>query len=487
MQMDKFTIKAQEYNISIYDDRLGAQITTKNYCTIPNAFTDTIPEVTAITLDQDYYIQKDGTAISTITGTCSLPNYPFTRMVHIYSTTDNGTTWNYCSSTTTGEFTLHSILVNQTYYIKAIVENTAGRKSTGFISNPLFITGKDKNPSDVPDFVVAQFGHQFVLQGKIPSDVDFNHIEVRVDGTSWETSKYLATDITSFPTYISNAGIVDGTHVFRAKAVDNGGNYSTNDIEYILDVTDINTYKNVVLTRDDVLIGGGTLTGLTKLSNGLLVSSSAITYDDFSTYDDYPTTYGEDQTSIGYLSPVIDTFKVGKTNINFCFDFDFYIDNPTYDTLGNRTYGDYPNDTYDHITEPVDIIIEIRLSDDGTTWSNWQTYVSAQYNFRYIQYKITANYEDTATRATIKSLLQYYDVPDATYSQTLSVPATGLDVDYGGIFYETPKQVTPTVIGGSGNVFPDITNSAANGLHIDCYDRTGTKVAGTVLLVCKGY
>jgi hypothetical protein len=486
-EQGKFTIKAQEYNISIYDDRLGSQITTKNYCTIPNAFTDTIPEVTAIALDQDYYIQKDGTAISTITGVCTLPNYPFTRIIHIYSSTNNGTTWNYCSSTTTGEFTLHSILVNQTYYIKAIVENTAGRKSNGFISNPLFITGKDKNPSDVPDFVVAQFGHQFVLQGKIPSDVDFNHIEVRVDGTSWETSKYLATDITSFPTYISNSGIIDGTHVFRAKAVDNGGNYSTNDIEYILNVTDINTYKNIILTRDDVLLGGGTLTGLTVLPNGQFVSSNSITYGDFETYADYPETYGADQTSIGYLSPVIDTFKVGKTNVNFCFDFDFYVDNPTYGTLGDRTYGDYPNDTYGHITEPVDITIEIRLSDDGNTWSVWQTYVSAQYNFRYIQYRITANYEDTATRATIKSLLQYYDVPDATYSQTLSIPATGINVDYGGIFYETPTQITPTVINGSGNVYPDITNSTASGLHIDCYDRTGTKVAGTVLLVCKGY
>lgn len=486
----KWTITAQQYNSSIYDDQLGSKITVANYVTVPNPLTDTVPNCSDIGSSQTYYLQKDGTAVSTLTVDYTLPSYQFLDCIMIYYSIDEGSTWITAGQTTDNSFTISNVLVGDTYYIKLVTKNTMQRYSSGITSDGILITGKDDNPSDITDFVVAQKGDYFVVSGDTPTDLDFNSIEIRYGSTSWASATYLA-NITSFPAYVSNSGVDDGSVVFRAKAIDNGGNYSTNDAEYVVTVSGINDYKNIVLSRDDVTLKDGTLTNIVRNTEGNLISTSSIEYGDFKTYADLPIeTYSEGVQTFTFLSPVIDTYKVGKTGINFIFDYSIYDEEPLYGSFPDRTYGDYPLDAYGQITIENTIAITIRFSDDNETWGDWQTYLAGEYSFRYIQYKLVATYESQTARAIVTKLLQYYDVPDLTFSKTLAVPATGLDVvfaDYDVDFYATPTEVTPTVIGGSGNVFPDITNLTASGLHIDCYDRTGTQVSGTVLLVCKGY
>jgi hypothetical protein len=484
----KYTLKCQQYNVSIYDDALGAQITQKNYVNIPNAFSDTVPEVTGVTTSQSYYVQKDGTAVSTLSVAFTPPTYAFYYQAVIDYSVDDGTTFVNAGYTKTSPFDITGVLISTSYIIRVRVENTAQRLSTGTTTSSVLITGKDAVPNDITGLVVAQTGDYFVVSIDTPTDLDYNSTEVRYGGTSWTTARLLGTMI-SYPSYtLSNNGVDDGTVVFRAKAVDNGGNYSNNDCEYALTVSGINDYKNIVLSRDDAVITSGTLTNLVRLPNGNLVSTSSIEYGDYATYDDLPQpTYGDIVTNIEYLSPVIDTYKTGKTGINFVFSYSFYDDAPVYGSFPNRGYNDYPLDTYDSMTVVSSVTTKIRLSNDGTTWTPWQIYLAGSYTFRYIQWSITATYESQTARAIITKLLQYYDVPDATYSQTLTVPATGLSVGFGSIFYATPTKVIPTVINGLGNVYPDITDLSSTGLTLKCYDRTGTEVAGTVLLVCEGY
>lgn len=487
----KWTIKCQQWNASIYSDYLDQSITYKNYTTVSNAFTDVVPNVTAMEFDQNYYVQSDGTAISTITGKCTLPSYQFYSSTNIYVSTDLGSTYQYLMGTSTGEFTMQGAIVGQVYVFKAVVVNTANRSSSGFISSQVLCSGKDAPPSDVSDFVVAQFNHQFVLQGKIPKDVDFNHCEVRYDGTDWNSSVFLATDITSFPCYISNAGVTDGTHVFRIKAVDNGGNYSSNDKEFVLTVMNINTYKNIILSRNDITDGLGTLENAVQLPSGYLVNPAGITYGDVLGYDysQYPSTYGStSDTSLTYTSPVVDTGKIGWTNVNFCFKFESFadIDAINYGMISDRTYGDYPNDTYRDISLSFETEITVRFSNDNITWTDWQTYVSAEYNFRYIQYKIIGTYSE-GSRFFIESLQQYYDVHDVTVDETISVAAGGTTVTYDEPFYENPSDITMTVVGTTAAIYPRYTSNTKNSITITCYDTSGASVAASVHLIVKGY
>lgn len=482
----KWTIKCQQWNSSIYSDYLDQAITYKNYTTVSNAFTDTIPDITSVTFDQNYYIQRDGSSVSTITGTCAIPSYSFYSSCDIYVST--GGDYSYLMNTATGEFTMQGAKVGQVYTFKILVVNSAGRKSSGVVSQQVICTGKDNPPSDVSDFVVAQFNHQFVLQGSIPTDVDFSHCEVRYDGTSWDTSVFLATDITSFPYYISNAGVTDGSHVFRVKAVDNGGNYSVNDKEYVCTVRNINTFKNVILSRDDITDGLGTLDGMLQIASGALVSREGITYGEIDgyTYEQYPGTYGS-TGGCGYTSQVVDLGKVTWSNVNFCFSFEAFSEpeHTTYADIADRTYGDHVNDTYGNITVPYNTVITVRFSNDNSTWTDWQTYVSGEYYFRYIQYKITVTYSPNS-RFYIRSLQQYYDVHDVNINKTISVAAGGTVVTYDEEFFTVPTDIIMNIM-DSTTVYPRYTDSTKSSIKITCYNSSGTSVPGTVQLIVHGY
>lgn len=488
-----YTIEAEQYNASIYDDSVGAQIQIIDRVALDNPYTDIVPNVTAVASNQNYYIQRDGAVISTLTLTYTIPSYSFINTIIVDYSLDDGETWINAGSTIDSTFTISNVIVGKSYMLRVRVQNSAQRLSSGTITSNILITGKDSAPSDLTDFVVCQYGDYIVVSGDNPSDADFNSIEIRYGGTSWDTAKFVKS-ITSFPSTFSNSGLDNGTIVFRAKAIDNGGNYSVNDIKYIMEVSGVNDYKNVILTRNDISeTQTGTLTNLTKTSSNILVSNSSLEYDDFPemTYDNAPfTEYSNVVKSVSYLSAVIDTGKTGKTGINYIFEYNFYDTTPLYDSFPDRTYDEYPLDTYDHVTVKNTITTKVRFSNDNIQWTSWQTYLAGQYNFRYIQYSLSAEYESLTARAEITKLLQYYDVPDVTFSKTFTIPITGLDVvfaDNNADFYLAPTDITPTVINGLGNVYVDITAITATGLHIDCYDRTGAKCAGTVILVCKGY
>ena len=301
--------------------------------------------------------------------------------------------------------------------------------------------------------MVCEFNYWLVFSYIPPNDIDFNSVEIRYGGSSWETSKYFGNIVTS-PSSIINAGLPNGTTVFRAKAIDNGGNYCENEVLYVINIDDVNFYKNIILSRNDIELQDGELSGLTRLSNNNLISSYSLEFDDCNTFDDLPIDYfAEWQGNVEYISPIIDTYKIGKTGINFVFDYDFYDKDPTFDSFPNRNFDDYPFDTFDHMTVITNISIWIKMSNDNQVWGEWQLYQPGQYLFRYIQYKFDGIYESQKCRAEISKLLQYYDVPDLTMSQTITIPTTGLDIvfaDYGCDFYEVPKEVSssPNIVTG---------------------------------------
>ena len=162
----------------------------------------------------------------------------------------------------------------------------------------------------------------------------------------------------------------------------------------------------------------------------------------------------------------------------------------TYGEIGSRTYGEYPYDTYESITIPAIEKIENRFSDDNVVWSDWEKYVAGEKEFRYVQYRYSLRFDGAPSHATITQLAQVYDVPDVEIIETLTIPVGGLEVNfaaYGADFYQPPREITPVVQGGGGNIFPDVTDVSTESVKITCYDRTGASVAGNVLLTVRGY
>lgn len=233
IQEDKgiWTIKAKQYNESIYDDSYLAEIEIKDYIPIPNALSDTIPEVSNIQLSQTYYKQKDGTIISDIIGICELPNYQFLRKINILYSIDNGNTWVNYGDNIDGSFVIHNAIVGKAYLIKCIVENTLGRKSEGIVSNPIYITGKDQPPSDVPNLTAtidSTDRTKIRLSWTAVDDVDLAGYRIMEGNTVIEPC-YQGVG------YIYTAS-VSKQYIFKIYAVDNSGNLSVNPATATLDV-----------------------------------------------------------------------------------------------------------------------------------------------------------------------------------------------------------------------------------------------------------
>lgn len=219
-----WTIKAQQYNASIYRDSYMEQIELGDYCPIENAFTGEVPDVRGFNASQAYYQDALGNMVSDVTLSFTLPDYQFFRAVNILYSLD-GVSWSELGTTTGISFVLHNAAIGAVYRFKAIVENTLGRKSDG-VTTTVEITGKDEPPSS-PQGLVA---------------------EKRTGGVllSWEAN--IEPDIAGYSVYVAprNIGLKDeflynegylGTSLFvpleqnilyglYVVAVDNSGNIS---------------------------------------------------------------------------------------------------------------------------------------------------------------------------------------------------------------------------------------------------------------------
>ena len=231
-----YSIKAEQYNASIYNDSIGSQIQVKNYVTIPDPFTEDIPHVENVTVSQQYYVQKDGTVVSDIIVSCDPPYYySFSKIVYNYTTSDSNGLWYYAGESIDGNFIIHNAIVGKTYTIGVNVVNSANRREQGVCSNPITVIGKDTPPSDVSSLNVSINSQgQAVLTWTPNQDPDIRGYEVRTGGTTWELSSPIKNDPTSkYPTIIFESKYlynipVSANYKFFIKAIDNSGNYSVN-------------------------------------------------------------------------------------------------------------------------------------------------------------------------------------------------------------------------------------------------------------------
>ena len=401
------------------------------------------------------------------------------------------------TSTPDTHYAMVGVATGTTYQIRARLVSLEGIPITPWsYSDKISITGvKDSPPPAPTSLVAAQRGDKVVVSCVIPSIPDYREIELRMDGDSWATSKSLVSAV-KFP--IEIAGIVDGTHIFRARTIDNIGQYSSDETTYILNVSQIMIEKNIILERDDILpefIGNLTLDNLIIMGDSTksLMIPSALTYGDLATksYAELPTlVYGEQRLDASLISPVIDTFKYGKTGITLDFNWILNDINAVYGSFLDRTYGDYPNDVYGNITAKGSGKISLSFSENAIDWTAWQPYLPGQYFFRFIKYKIDLDFEGPHTRVIVNRLKQYYDVPDVAIRQQLSIPASPTYykfTDLGADLYEKPSSVYCQVVNGGGNVYCDVTDPDKEGITLTCYDRNGTIVSGTVILTVHGY
>lgn len=245
-----WTIKAQQYNGSVYRDSYMEQIELGDYCPIENAFTGEVPDVSNFQASQSYYLDANGNVVSDVHLTYDEVDYQFVRNVHILYSID-GKSWTELGIGNKEQYVMHNAIVGTCYQFKAIVENTLGRKSNG-VTVSIEITGKD-NPPSTPTGLIAEKRTGGVLlswnENPEPDIAGYNiyvsnYIASTQEGSLYN-GKYKGTSL--FIPLTQN--IVYG---FSVIALDNNGNESRAvSITYRMDApSDVEWFDCVMIDSD---------------------------------------------------------------------------------------------------------------------------------------------------------------------------------------------------------------------------------------------
>lgn len=217
----KVKITGVEYIEAVYDETLNVPII--NY----SAYDYSPVEVTGLSLNQETYMQTDGTIISVLHVSWAAPKNSFVAGYSVWYSSDSGNTWLLWASgiQSTGT-TILNVKTLATYMVKVSTVNSIGIVSPGMVSEPLYITGKITPPANVQGFSYREVSGGLLLSWQANTEIDLDGYNVYqgINNASMAASTLIAQRImnTSLFVPVTQAGL----YAFYIMALDTSGNVS---------------------------------------------------------------------------------------------------------------------------------------------------------------------------------------------------------------------------------------------------------------------
>jgi hypothetical protein len=82
--------------------------------------------------------------------------------------------------------------------------------------------------------------------------------------------------------------------------------------------------------------------------------------------------------------------------------------------------------------------LQVRTSQDGTTWLDWEGFKPIQRTFRYIQFRILLETTDITKTPEVNQCIVSIDVPDTDIALTATISTGGTTVPYDHTYYTVP-------------------------------------------------
>lgn len=321
-------------------------------------------------------------------------------------------------------------------------------------------------PSNVTGLVAYQNGDTVELCWDKSPDNDVTGYEIR-EGYSFDSGALVSTGVanTDYTMAIDTARFY---HYF-VKAINSNGKYSKTAASVSLTVSNLSP-RNVIQTFDEIALASGTHDN-TEFGTSLL---------NFQTiggkWSDYPTTKfsevggssvlklakgsnGNYATSGIYTSAVIDIASIITCNVTTLFTSSVNLKGGS-------------------------AALQVRTSQDGTTWLDWEGFKPIQRTFRYIQFRILLETTDITKTPEVNQCIVSIDVPDTDIALTATISTGGTTVSYGHTYYTVPA-VVPAAIGE--NLHAELISKTLNDCVIKIKNASNTDVGGTADIRIKGY
>ena len=127
--------------------------------------------------------------------------------------------------------------------------------------------------------------------------------------------------------------------------------------------------------------------------------------------------------------------------------------------------------------------LEVRTSQDGTTWIDWNIFKPLQFTFRYVQFRVRMNSDGTRSPEVNRFMVQI-DVPDTDISTSALIVQGGSRIAYGHTYYTVPV-VIPAAVGEG--LHAELISKTETDCTIKVKDRNNHDVGGNVDIRIKGY
>lgn len=369
-----------------------------------------------------------------------------------------------------------NVIDQQRYDVRVKAINSLGVSSSYVTEANYLVVGQVAPPSDVEDFTCNIVGKEAHLTWEQIPDLDLAYYQVRystaLSGATWQDSVSIVEKVSRPATSITVPAL-KGT--FLIKAIDKLGNASVNASSISTNVSAIGYYNAVETSTQDPTFSGAktncsVVDGTLKLDN---ISSTAIYNFDFS---------GNDYYDLGDVY----TSRVTAVLEQFASDPDDLFE----DGRGYTNFDDVPtNILFDGtIPQATNVHLEISISDDNITYTDFKNFVIGDYTARYFKFRAVMTSRDANSIPVISGLEVQIDMEDRVFSgDDIVSGASAYSVSFANSFKSTTYAIGITAQDMDSGDYYQITNKTSSGFDIVFKNSGGTAISKTFDYIAKGY
>lgn len=338
--------------------------------------------------------------------------------------------------------------------------------AAGYYSDETSITYKAQiEPSDIQNLKAFQNGDSIELYWDPPEEKDIVSYEIH-EGNSWENGQVVAIGVLTQSYTVD----IDTCRPYRytIKAVNKAGHYSIFAATVSITVTDLMP-KNIIHSYDEFTAADGT-------HESTEFAQSEINWQTIGgQFSDYPKVKFADVGGEKILRLIKNGVRYAKMGVYTCkiIDIGSIITANITTTFSNTSV----------LRDNGRISLEVRTSQDGVVWADWNIFKPLQFTFRYVQFRILMN-GDGMHSPEINRFTVQIDVPDTDISMSAEIDAGGSNVSYGHVYYTIPV-VIPAAVGEG--LHAELISKTKDNCVLKVKDRNNHDVGGKVDIRIKGY
>ena len=387
------------------------------------------------------------------------------------------------------------------YEVRARAIN-AFNVGSSFTSTSHEVIGKTNPPSNVTNFNVNVVGGMANLSWEEVPDLDISHYVVRhttqTSSPDYNTGIVVANNVSSSTNSIA---IPAQTGTYMIKAVDVLGLASTTSAKKSVVLNQIDESFNVVSTQTESTGFSGTKSGCEVVNRdstnflqiilGELFDSHTGNFDDApDNFDDGGTATSNAEATYDFANNPIDLGAIYNSQVTATVTSSRFEENTLFDSFSgffDSRDGLFDGDTLE--ADDVNAVIQLSLSNDNSTYTDFQDYILGYYKARYIKLRLKLTTQNFGATPAISTLSATIDMPDRTVAVDDIASGTasgGKAVTFSPAFKSLEGLGISADNLNSGD-FYEITSKSATGFTIKFKNSSGTVVDRTFGYVAKGF